>query len=131
MADIEPERPTAKSLVARVRVLLNQEFAGFHGLCEVALRVDGEPPDRSVFAVVHLRGCESVAIARVYEADLPGSRRDMIQVLYLTTDDAALLHTALAPHHSRSSRKMPPPPATADKPRRTLLPRKRRGARFR
>lgn len=101
MANSEPPTPTLGSLARHVRAILEQELAGFDGPCDITLRADGDAPDRSVFAVARLHGCATVAIARVYEADLPHLRRGGVQVVYLSTEDAALLYASLVPRHCR------------------------------
>lgn len=49
MAEAEPRRATLAHLLRQVMALLTQEFIGFDGPCDLAMRAEGEAPDRSVF----------------------------------------------------------------------------------
>lgn len=80
-----------QDLVSRVRVALTREFTGM-GLVNLALRLDDSSPARSVFGVARLND-GSVAMARVYEADLDDGRS--LPVAYLAAEDVALVQQFL------------------------------------
>lgn len=87
MTERDRFRRSTRDLEREVQTVLMREFDGFD-CSSLALRIDGESPDRSVFAVAHLPGCGSVAVARVYEADL--GHPDSFHVVYMTAPEAAL-----------------------------------------
>lgn len=89
MTEHDRFRRSPRDLEREVQALLMREFDGL-ACSSLALRIDGEPPDRNVFAVAHLPGCDSVAVARIYEADL--GQPDSLHVVYMTAPDAALFH---------------------------------------
>src|SRR5690606_12216225 len=55
------------ALLAIVEKLFLREILSFEGESRIGLRVEGRPPDRSVFAIARLDGCEALAVARVFE----------------------------------------------------------------
>jgi hypothetical protein len=79
-------------LEERVRARLVEEFGAF-GLLDLALRVDGTGPARSVLAVARLRDGEAMAVARVYERDLDSGQE--LHVVFLASEDVALLASLL------------------------------------
>ena len=75
-----------------------REVRSFDGGYRVAFRVQGHPPDRSVFAFAKLDGCASLAVARVYETDLDdGDREHALRLVYMLEDDLAVMLAVLQP----------------------------------
>jgi len=94
------KRPRQRSEAALLRIverLFLREILTFEGERHVGLRVDGAYPDRSVFAVARLDGCATLAVARVYEADLDRRPGHALQLVYMAEDDLALMQAVL-PH---------------------------------
>lgn len=99
-----PNRSAAKLLKIVERLFL-REILTFEGDRHVGLRVEGRHPDRSVFAVARLGGCETLVVARVYEADLDNDAGRALHIVYMGADDVALMATVTQPsigvrHHN-------------------------------
>lgn len=83
-------RSDAELLKAVERLFL-REVLTFDGPKRVGVRLDGTPPDRSVFAVARLETCGSVVVARVYETDLDRERERALQLVYMSRVDQELV----------------------------------------
>lgn len=77
--------------VRTVEQLFLREVLTFDGPKRVGVRLDGTPPDRSVFAVGRLENCGSVVVARVYEADLDRDPERALQLVYMSNGDLELV----------------------------------------
>lgn len=80
-----------------VEQLFLREVLSFDGPKRIGMRLDGRPPDRSVFAVAELESCASVVVARVYEADLDLDVEGSLQLVYMTDADLELFHAVGSP----------------------------------
>lgn len=78
-------------LLRTVEQLFLREVLSFDGPKRVGVRLDGRPPDRSVFAVAALEDCAAVAVARVYEADLDCDPECALRLVYMSTSDVELV----------------------------------------
>ena len=76
--------------VRTVEQLFLREVLTFDGPKRIGVRLDGTPPDRSVFAFGRLQSCGSIVVARVYEADLDRDPESALQLVYMSHDDLAL-----------------------------------------
>ena len=90
-------------LLKIVERMFMREIRSFDGGYRVAFRVQGHPPDRSVFAFARLDGCSSLAVARVYETDLDNDRDHALRLVYMLEDDLAVMLAVLQPRCSVSS----------------------------
>lgn len=77
-------------LLRTVEQLFLREVLSFDGPKRIGTRLDGRPPDRSVFAVAELESCASVVVARVYEADLDLDPEGSLRLVYMTEADLEL-----------------------------------------
>lgn len=78
------------TLMKMVEMLFLREILTFEGERHVGLRVEGRYPDRSVFAVARLDGCET-------EADLDNDPDRALHIVYMGMDDLALVVTVTRP----------------------------------
>lgn len=77
--------------VRTVEQLFLREVLTFDGSKRVGVRLDGTPPDRSVFAVGRLETCGSVVVARVYETDLDRDPEHALHLVYMSSTDQTLV----------------------------------------
>lgn len=96
------------ALLAIVEKLFLREILSFEGESRIGLRVEGRPPDGSVFAIARLDGCEALAVARVFEAELDEEADRALRLVYMLEQDLALTRDVLlgrsaAPSANRSS----------------------------
>lgn len=95
---MKPRRRRSRArLLKMVERMFMREVRSFDGGYRVAFRLEGRPPDRSVFAFARLDGCSSLAVARVYETDLDNDREHALRLVYVLQDDLLLLLDALQP----------------------------------
>lgn len=80
-------------LLRAVEQLFLREVLTFDGPKRVGVRLDGQSPDRSVFAVAALESCASVVVARAYEADLERDPEHALQLVYMSEGDVGLART--------------------------------------
>lgn len=73
------------SLLEEVERLFLREILTFEGERRVTMRVDGNWPDRRVFAVARLE--DFVAVASVYEDDLARRPEQALQIIYMSAED--------------------------------------------
>jgi hypothetical protein len=88
---------SASTLMKMVERLFLREILTFEGERHVGIRVEGSHPDRSVFAVARLDGCETVVVARVYEAELDNDPARALHIVYMGMDDLALVARVTQP----------------------------------
>ncbi len=93
------------ALLAVVERLFLREILSFEGESRIGLRVEGRPPDRSVFAIARLDGCEALAVARVFETELDEEPERALRLVYMLEEDLALVLAVIQPQ---------PTPASAD-----------------
>ena len=85
------------ALLAIVERLFLREILSFEGESRIGLRVEGRPPDRSVFAIARLDGCEALAVARVFETELDEEPERALRLIYMMEQDLALVLAVLQP----------------------------------
>lgn len=85
------KRRTTEALVKIMERLFLREVLTFEGERHIGMRVDGSWPDRSVFAVASLDGGQTLAVARVYEADLERAPHRALHLVYLAAEDIELI----------------------------------------
>jgi hypothetical protein len=73
-----------------VESLVLRDLLTFEGPKRIGFRMDGNPPDRSVFAVASLDSEGTVAVARVFEAELERDPLAALHLVYMTEEDFAL-----------------------------------------
>ncbi len=91
-----PQRFQADLLEVVERMFL-REILTFEGERHVGLRLEGAFPDRSVFAVARLDGGSTIAVARVYEADLEHDPAQALRLVYMTEEDLGLFCGVVGP----------------------------------
>ncbi len=95
---MKPSRErTDATLLAIVEKLFLREVLSFEGESRIGLRVEGRPPDRSVFAIARLDGCEALAVARVYETELDEEPDRALRLVYMLEQDLALVLAVIRP----------------------------------
>lgn len=90
-------------LLKIVEQMFLREILTFEGESRVGFRVEGHPPDRSVFAIARLGGCASLAVARVYETELDEDPERALRLVYVLEDDLALMLAVLQPRRPAPS----------------------------
>lgn len=85
------------ALLAIVEKLFLREILSFEGESRIGLRVEGRPPDRSVFAIARLDGCEALAVARVFETELDEEPERALRLVYMLEHDLALVLAVIQP----------------------------------
>lgn len=95
---MKPRRERSDATLLRIveRMFL-REVLSFEGESRIGLRVEGRPPDRSVFAFARLDGCVPFAVARVSEADLDEDPDRALHLVYMLEEDVALVLAVIQP----------------------------------
>lgn len=95
---MKPHRERSDATLLRiVEGMFLREILAFEGESLIGLRLEGRPPDRSVFAFARLDGCACLAVARVSEADLDEDPDRALRLVYMFDEDVALVLAAILP----------------------------------
>lgn len=93
-----PRTRSAETFLKMAQSLVLRDLLTFEGEKRVGLRVDGNPPDRSTFAVARLDEDGTVAVARVFETELDRDPDAALHLVYMTDEDFALFRAVVSTH---------------------------------
>lgn len=90
-----PRARSAATFLEMVESLVLRDLLTFEGEKQIGLRVDGNPPDRSAFAVARLDDGATVAVARVFEIELDRDPEAALHLVYMAEEDFALFQSTV------------------------------------
>ncbi len=101
---MKPSRERSDAtLLAIVEKMFLREILSFDGQSRIGLRVEGRPPDRSVFAIARLDGCEALAVGRVFETELDEDPERALRLVYMLEQDLALVLAVIQSQRAASN----------------------------
>lgn len=90
-----PPTRSAETFMMMVESLVLHDLLTFEGPKRIGVRVDGNPPDRSAFAVARLGDDGAVAVARVFECEFDRDPMAALHLVYMTDEDFALFRSTV------------------------------------